>query len=398
MNKKPLYRLYFLRELDEFKSIKKDLTRNLDTFYNPAKGNESSESNEEISNKSTELYEGIGKSPNRIDELPEQIRTRIESLTIPKNIDFIIYTNIHFTLSDNIKVDDADDCCDVLPYVDWDINIKKVRNTITEYYKEEELNQLNKKLDILKDSDAMRMLKEVQFVSSLRAGFLSIILEYCFKVIKIYFPIKEYGIPTYDLIVSMINSLYDNAEIKIDEPRINYTYDVYNIKLIKENEYLKKKLEELGLDINKEMIKDGVAFSLEAYEEGFKKNSVYSFVFNPFIDKAYLIKNANSIVNYTEKLDEELIKDIGYYSMKLDTYERQAKWYIDKRYNEKKSPKKIYFELINDDKSFTISDDKELRDQIYNLAELAGFSDLEKAVPKYSSYYKREEYLDQNFR
>ncbi|SDZ40031.1 hypothetical protein SAMN05660462_03036 [Proteiniborus ethanoligenes] len=363
MYKKPYYRLYFLRELNEFKKYKIRIDKQ--------------EKINQLLLKIKEYNKAVG-DPNDHKFL----------LDIPDKFEYIIHTNVKLISNaicsyDELNQLDFDNDAKIRLYkyeVCWD-NIEKQFN---DYYFEHEANRISSP-DV-----SLALNKKVAYIALIKSELLCVLLKRAFKVIDTYFKLDELGLPSEDFLVELINSFFDeDNEIIKDKIKVENALDFHYISLLMENKYLINKLYQNGIAVNKEMIEDGFIFDKEVYKEIFKKNPVHYIRLNPKTKKTFIKENAD-IIRDIEKLEYQVYTDIASTkeSMALDTFSDKVKLFVNKRINEHKDIATIIDELKEEGKGY-VGEIETVRKSISEICELAGFSDLEKEIKRYQSYNKR---------
>ena len=336
MNKKVWYRLIVLQHLDEFK---------------------------EIVNQTKEDSE-IGHIIQKIKEAEESEELII---TLPaETLEYIIQRNIH------LDVDNEEETLQIKAFhFDWE----KIQLHLFENY-----NHFPGQVDLEEE-------KRRAVISNYKAELVTELLKKAVFVIEEYFPLQEYGMPSQNFLEALMIMLVGD-EIHVDpKPMLFKTFDPYGTLLRKENEYLRQKLKQAGIDVDKEMIKDGFTFKQQLFEDNLKKNPSHFIRVEPKTKAQKIKAEAGDIAYLMGGIEAEAYPEIHDYKLQLKTMISHAERYVDRRFNKKMNPRQIADELFALDPTFN-KDEAQVFKDIEEMAKSSGFSELEKSIPRYHTYGK----------
>lgn len=185
--------------------------------------------------------------------------------------------------------------------------------------------------------------------AKLMAGLVIKLLKEVIKIIDVYFPIEEYGIPYEDLLVLIMASILEE-KLTIEEPipTIKQSIDVNNILLETENKYLKSLLYAKGYKFEET---SELYYKKVAMYELLKKNPKFSIIVSPFIKKAQINDQFLQIGKGIDKLKSEIDANFNEIKSNFRQIEIEAYLYADKRLNKRMSVNEITSSLIEEVKN-----------------------------------------------
>ena len=228
------------------------------------------------------------------------------------------------------------------------------------------------------------------------ANLVIILLEKAMVLLEAFFPIKEFGLPNYQVLSILMNFLLDKNFLIVPEnivhdhwvrdeedlviPYIDNSLDTHGTLKDMEIQYLRSKIKDLkpDIDIDYEMWNDGFAYQKEMMGQVLKMNTSVSLRIEPTLTKKHLTgmyKDTKTSV-FDEVMDSfqlasgEIGPELTNNCKKLKTIASRAELYMDLRFNQKKS----YAEISQ------ILNKKGVRDDILELAEAVGLTEESKMI------------------
>lgn len=301
--------------------------------------------------------------------LNEYIEKWGNTITLPENLEEEIYRNI--------DIDVVKDTGEVLEEEPQSV-ISKITINWDNVYAGISFKKLHK-------DDSEKLI--------LQAKIIIVLLEKCWDLIDIFFPVTVYGLPNHQFICILMNLLVDDkfkvttGDIKNDywikkgedslvRPFIYKTNDIYRVLKDMEIAYLRQKLQEKVPDLNieDEMFKDGYFLKKQAMGKILNKDLLYLHI-EPMITKSHLTKGYNgknvfdeiktSLEVTSPEVFPELVKDCS----KLLTILIRSETFIDLWLN-----KKMKYKAISETTGLKYS---QVRDDITELAEAIGVKNVE---------------------
>ena len=339
------------------------------------------EVNKLINKKPTKIVVSINDEGDVIDK--KVVETSLESvlnsalnelklygvteIQLPRNFESIIHSNVELKVlqSENEILD--------VEMEDFDFNLLEIMKLLkTSYLLETQLDS-----------------NHVEDMINAKVKLLIILLDYSISIIKRYFRIDIYGLPTeiffevlftilldnqFGITQSQFNTEYEfnyndkenNNHKFITANKMHYDLDIYNILVLKENKYLIRKLQNLvpGICIEDMMVEDG--FDSENYllEKTLNKNKTYYLKIDPYITKSNGISKhfIDEILGSVKNLNDQYNSEVVDYSKNnkrlklLSTTMAHIDLYFDLRFIQKKS----YQEIAN----------------IYNIPYIQAYRDI----------------------
>lgn len=238
------------------------------------------------------------------------------------------------------------------------------------------LNEEKRKLVIGKKTTDESEIYGFMNKSSYIAFLITDLLRGIWPVIINNFPPKEFGFPT-SFLISSVLSIILNKNFRIEERSVflNRSHDIYGARLMYENNYLKRKLEQLGINIEAEEYEDGVLGEMTYLEEILLKTPYYQLVINPSVKGDHIRAKYTDIDVSINNIVKKYGRDIKEAKGSLDIINRDSQLFAEPYFVKGLIPTMIEKELQEFDYGSENSDIKDYLEEhkeVLNAREIYG--------------------------